>query len=321
MKVKLVVTGGAGFIGSNLIRALNEKGETDILVVDELGTGEKWKNLRGLLFQDYIGKQEFREWVRAGALSGVEAVFHLGACSSTDEPDASYLAENNYRYTRELCEWSLGHAVRFIYASSGATYGDGFHGYSDADENTPRLRPLNMYGYSKHMFDMWALSSGALEHIAGLKYFNVYGPGEDHKGDMRSVAHKAYGQIIESGEVKLFRSYRSDYKDGEQLRDFIYVRDAVDVTLHFHRNPEVSGIFNCGTGNARTWNDMANAVFSALGKKPRIQYIDMPETLRDKYQYRTEADISKLRSNGYDKPFTSLEDGIRDYVKNHLANG
>lgn len=318
MKVKHVVTGGAGFIGCNLVRALNERGETDILVVDELGSDIKWKNLVGLRFEDYMDKSDFRDQVGKGALSGVETIFHMGACSSTTETDAAYLMENNYRYTRELCEWALGHDVRFIYASSGATYGDGSQGYSDADEETPHLQPLNMYGYSKHLFDLWALSHGLLDRIAGLKYFNVYGPGEDHKGDMRSVVHKAHGQIRETGEVKLFRSHRKDYRDGEQVRDFVYVKDAVAVTLYFLDRPDVSGLFNCGTGQARTWNDLAKAVFAALGKEPRIRYIDMPEGLREKYQYRTEADITKLLRAGYDTPFTSLEDGIRDYVTGYL---
>ncbi len=318
MKVKHVVTGGAGFIGCNLVRALNERGEADILVVDELGSDIRWKNLVGLRFEEYMDKADFRDRVRQGALSGVETIFHMGACSSTTETNAAYLSDNNYGYTRELCEWALGHGARFIYASSGATYGDGSRGYSDSDEETPHLRPLNMYGYSKQMFDCWALSHGCFDRIAGLKYFNVYGPGEDHKGDMRSVVHKAHGQIMETGEVKLFRSHRKDYRDGEQVRDFVYVKDAVAVTLFFHDHPDASGLYNCGSGQARTWNDLAKAVFAALGKEPRIRYIDMPEGLREKYQYRTEADITKLRRAGYDAPFTSLEDGIREYVSGYL---
>ncbi len=318
MSEKFIVTGGAGFIGRNIVAGLNERGETDILVVDELGTDEKWKNLVGLEFADYLEKDEFRFAMRNDSLGEVSAVFHLGACSSTTEKNASYLADNNYRYTRELCEWCLHHDVRFIYASSAATYGDGSAGYSDADEAAARLRPLNMYGQSKHMFDLWALRHELFDRIVGLKYFNVYGPHEDHKGDMRSVVHKAFGQIRETGEVKLFKSYKPEYKDGEQKRDFLYVKDAVAVTLYFHENRRVSGLFNCGFGKARTWNDLAKAVFSAMGRPVKIQYIEMPEHLKAKYQYFTEADMTKLRRAGYGEPFTLLEDGVRDYAQNYL---
>ncbi len=319
MSDKFIVTGGAGFIGSNLIAALNARGEEDILVVDELATDEKWKNLQGLSFTDYWEKDDFRFHLRHDSLGEVNAVFHLGACSSTTEKNASFLADNNYRFTRELCEWCLNHDIRFIYASSAATYGDGALGYSDSDEVTPTLRPLNMYGYSKQMFDLWALKQGLLDRIAGIKYFNVYGPREDHKGDMRSVINKAYGQILETGEVKLFKSYKPEYKDGEQVRDFVFVDDAVDATLFFLDRADVSGLFNCGTGKARTWNDLVKAVFAAMGRPPKITYIEMPEILRAKYQYHTEADMAKLRGVGHRKEFTSLEDGIRKYVTEYLA--
>ena len=267
---------------------------------------------------DYWEKDDFLFALRNDSLGKVDAVFHLGANSSTTEKNASHLVENNYRFTRELCEWCLHHDIRFIYASSAATYGDGSLGYSDSDDVTPTLRPLNMYGWSKQMFDLWALRHGLFDRIAGLKYFNVYGPREDHKGDMRSVIHKAYHQILETGEVKLFKSYRPEYKDGEQVRDFVFVKDAVAVTLFFDDNRNVNGLFNCGTGKARTWNDLVKAVFAAMGRPPKITYIDMPETLREKYQYRTEADMTKLREAGYEEPFTSLEDGVADYVKNYL---
>jgi len=244
----------------------------------------------------------------------------MGACSSTTERDADYLLRNNYRYTRVLCEWSLANKARFVYASSAATYGDGSQGYSDDDGATPTLRPLNMYGYSKQMFDLWALQLGLFNRIVGLKYFNVYGPYEDHKGDMRSVVHKSYGQIMASGTVKLFKSYKKRYKDGEQKRDFIYVKDAVDVTLYFAERRSPGGLFNCGTGEARSWNDLARATFAAIGKKPKIEYIDMPESLREKYQYFTQDDVTKLRvPGGYSKPFTSLENGVKDYVSSYLA--
>ena len=319
MAERIVVTGGAGFIGSNIVAALNERGVDDILVVDELGRDEKWRNLVGLRYADYQEKDEFRAAIQYDRLADVDAVFHMGACTSTTETNASYLVDNNHRYTRELCEWCLEHDARFIYASSGATYGDGLQGYSDSDEVTPTLRPLNMYGYSKQMFDLWALRQGVLDRIVGLKYFNVFGPREDHKGDMRSVVNKAYHQISETGAVKLFKSYRPEYRDGEQERDFVYVRDAVDVTLFFHDNRDVSGLFNCGTGKVRTWNDLAKAVFSAMGKPPKIEYVDMPDSLRAKYQYHTKADTTKLQEAGYTGRFTSLEEGVSDYVKGWLT--
>lgn len=319
MSSKFIVTGGAGFIGSNIVAALNERGENDILVVDDLGHDEKWKNLVGLKFSDYQHKDEFRASLQYDRIAAVDAVFHMGACSSTTEKDAGFLADNNYRYTRELCEWCLQHDVRFIYASSAATYGDGSLGYSDSDEVTPTLRPLNMYGYSKQLFDLWAMKHELFDRIVGLKYFNVYGPREDHKGDMRSVVNKAFHQIRETGEVRLFKSYKPEYKDGEQVRDFMCVRDAVDVTLFFRDNQKTSGLFNCGSGTARTWNDLAKAVFAAMGKAVKITYIAMPDVLRDKYQYRTQADMTKLRDAGYVRPSTSLEDGVKDYVVSYLA--
>ena len=323
MSFKFIVTGGAGFIGSNLVAALNARGETDILVVDHLGQSEKWRNLSGLAFEDYMDKHEFRRLLREGKTfwsRDIATVFHLGACSATTEKDADYLADNNYRYTRELCEWCLANGKRFVYASSAATYGDGALGYSDDDALTPRLRPLNMYGYSKHMFDLWVLRRRLYDQIVGLKYFNVYGPHEAHKGDMRSVVHKAFGQIQAEGIMRLFRSHKPEFRDGEQTRDFVYVRDAVAVTLFFHDHPKVGGLYNCGTGKARTWNDLARAVFAALGQPCRIEYIDMPEALRGKYQYHTQAEVSKLRSAGYQAAFTELEDGVGDYVR-QLAEG
>jgi len=315
---KFIVTGGAGFIGSNIIAALNERGDDNILVVDDLGCDEKWKNLVGLKYDDYMDKDTFRAAIRDGKLSNVSAIFHMGACSATTETNAAYLADNNYQVTRELCQFCLKNDARFIYASSGATYGEGEQGYSDADSATPRLRPLNMYGYSKHMFDLWALRHHLLGKIVGLKFFNVYGPREDHKGDMRSVVHKAYGQIRQTGAVKLFKSYKPEYKDGEQVRDFVYVKDAVNVCLFFEGRRDVSGLFNVGTGRCRTWLDLARAVFAAMNRPPNIEFIDMPETLRPKYQYHTEADVGKLRAAGYRTPFTSLEDGVRDYVQTYL---
>ena len=318
MNITHIVTGGAGFIGSNVVKALNARGIQDILVADHLRSGEKWKNLNGLRFEDYLDKSALMAACESGVLDSVKTVIHLGACSSTTESDADYLADNNYRYTRRLCEWAIRRGARFVYASSAATYGDGSLGYTDSDEVTPNLHPLNMYGYSKQMFDLWALKNKLFDRITGLKYFNVYGPGEAHKDDMRSVVHKAYGQIKTTGQVKLFKSYRPEYGDGEQVRDFIYVQDAVKVTLFFADHPEISGLFNCGTGQARSWNDLARAVFSAMKLPVKIEYIEMPEALRGKYQYHTESDVRKLRAAGCTENFQSLENGIQDYVRHYL---
>lgn len=313
---KFVITGAAGFIGRNLVAELNARGEDRLLLVDELGTSEKWRNLVGLRYEDIWDPGMMRRAVLENTDPGdIEAVIHLGACSATTETDADYLLDNNYRTTRDLCEWCLDHGVRFVYASSAATYGDGALGYSDADERTPHYAPLNMYGYSKHMFDLWALKNGLLDRIAGLKYFNVYGPFEQHKGDMRSVVHKATEQILAEGRVKLFRSHRPDYRDGEQLRDFVFVKDAVDVTLWLAGAGAPSGLFNCGTGTARSWLDLTRAVFAALGREQVIEFIDMPATLQPKYQYYTCAEMEKLRAAGYTAGFTALEEGVRETVR------
>lgn len=314
----VIVTGAAGFIGRNVVAALNARGRTNLLLVDRLGTDEKWRNLRGLAFEDLIAPDTLLAAIQAGRAPAATAIIHLGACSATTERNADFLLENNYRYTRILCEWALAQRTRFVYASSAATYGDGALGYRDAEAELGALRPLNMYGQSKHWFDLWAQRHGLFDRIVGLKYFNVFGPFEDHKGDMRSLVHKAYGQIVTRGWIELFESDRPDYAHGEQKRDFIYVRDAVDVTLHFAEHGSASGLFNCGTGQARTWLDLARALFAAIGRPPDIRYIPMPEILRGRYQYFTQADTTKLRAAGYSQPFTSLEDGVRDYVHSHL---
>ena len=314
----IIVTGGAGFIGSNLVAALNARGEYNVVIVDQLLDDERWRNLVGLRFEDFINKNDFRTMLRENRFGPVETVFHLGACSSTTERNADFLVENNYRYTRELCEWCLRRSVRFIYASSAATYGDGGLGYADDDQVTWRLRPLNIYGYSKQMFDLWALKNDLFKSIAGLKYFNVFGPREDHKGDMMSVVAKSFHQIQKTGKVRLFKSYRPEYADGEQKRDFVYVREAVRLTLFLRDHPEVSGLFNCGSGQARSWNELVKAVYAALGRDPNIEYIDMPEILRGKYQYYTRADMAKIHAAGYPDEGLSLEDGVRDYVQNYL---
>ncbi len=315
----IIVTGGAGFIGSAVVWKLNELGINDIIIVDHLGESDKWKNLNGLNFADIYHKDEFYDLFTNGELPfETEAVFHLGACSSTTEKDADYLLYNNYKYTQELAKFALNNNARFIYASSAATYGGGERGYADDENEIENLRPLNMYGYSKQLFDLWAKREGILNKIAGLKYFNVYGPNEYHKGDMRSVIHKAFGQIMETGEVKLFKSYKDEYKDGEQLRDFIYVKDAVEMTLYFLEHKDKNGLFNIGTGSARNWNDLVSAIFNSMGKPINIEYIEMPEYLREKYQYFTQAELTKLREAGYTKEISSIEKGVEDYVKNYL---
>ncbi|MHC4658786.1 MAG: ADP-glyceromanno-heptose 6-epimerase [Planctomycetota bacterium] len=315
----IVVTGGAGFIGSALIAALNSRGVSDILVVDQLGCDQRWKNLRNLSFADYVEKDDFLEMVMARkSPSGIKAVLHMGACTDTTETDASYLIKNNYEYSKLLAQWATDADIRFIYASSAATYGDGSAGFSDNEKEIESLRPLNPYGYSKQLFDLWARKAGLLKKIVGLKYFNVFGPNEYHKGEMRSFVVKAFEQINAKGKVGLFKSYKSEYKDGEQMRDFLYVKDAVDMTLYFLDNPAAGGLFNIGTGRARTWNDLVKAVFAAMEKKPNIEYIEMPESIRNQYQYFTQADITKLKQAGYKKETTPLEDAIKDYVQNYL---
>lgn len=315
----IVVTGGAGFIGSALVWKLNREGIERVLVVDHLGSGDKWKNLAHLKFDDFLPKEEFLRRIEHNEpLPKLSAVVHFGACSSTTERDADYLLANNYRYSRVVAQWCLERDVRMVYASSAATYGDGSRGYCDDEDATPTLRPLNAYGYSKQLFDAWALRSGALEKIVGLKFFNVFGPNEYHKGEMRSVAFKAFHQIQATGCVQLFRSHRPQYADGGQQRDFIYVKDCVEA-VWWLLQARMGGLFNLGTGQARTFNDLAAAVFAALGRPPRIEYIPMPEVLRDRYQYFTQADMRKLRATGCPLKFTPLEDAIKDYVGNYLA--
>jgi len=315
----IVVTGGAGFIGSAIVWALNMKGTDNIIIVDRLGETEKWKNLVGLRYSDIYHKDEFINIVEDDSLPfQVEAILHLGACSSTTEKDADYLLYNNYKYSQALCAYCLEKDARFIYASSAATYGSGENGYIDDEENLNNLNPLNMYGYSKHIFDMWAIREEILDSIVGIKYFNVFGPNEYHKGDMRSVIHKAFGQIKETGKVQLFKSYNNKYEDGMQMRDFIYIKDAVEMTLHFLENTNENGLFNVGTGKARTWVDLVYSIFRAMKLEPNIEFIDMPKELREKYQYFTEADIEKLRKSGYKKEIIDLENSVEDYVTNYL---
>jgi ADP-L-glycero-D-manno-heptose 6-epimerase len=315
----IVVTGAAGFIGSAIVWRLNTLGKEDIVIVDELGMEEKWKNLVGLKYSDFIHKDDFIAMILDDEVTfSIDSLIHMGANSSTTEMNADHLLFNNYEYTKELAKYSIKNDIRFIYASSAATYGDGSLGFDDDENRLETLRPLNMYGYSKQMFDLWAKRQGILNKIAGLKYFNVFGPNEYHKGDMRSVAHKAFGQINDTGKLRLFKSHNPRYKDGEQLRDFVYIKDAVDMTLFFLEHKEKNGIYNIGAGKARTWNDLAKAIFNALNKPLNIEYFDPPKQLEEKYQYFTEANLDKLKKAGYNKPLTSLEEGVSDYIKNYL---
>ncbi|HEX5398922.1 MAG TPA: ADP-glyceromanno-heptose 6-epimerase, partial [Verrucomicrobiae bacterium] len=292
----------------------------NIVVCDILGTNEKWRNLTPLRFADYVEAADLLPRLQNGALGKFDLALHMGACSSTTEKDATYLIKNNFEFTRDLAAWALMNQTRFVYASSAATYGDGSAGMEDDESRLDTLRPLNMYGYSKHLFDLHAKRAGFLDKMIGLKYFNVYGPNEDHKADMRSLVHKSFTQVHSEGVIRLFKSYREEYQHGEQKRDFLYVKDAVAMTLHLAATKQTGGLFNIGSGGARTWIDLANSVFAALRREPEIQFIEMPETIREKYQYFTQADISKLRAAGYKEQITSLEDAVADYVRNYLVH-
>lgn len=312
----IVVTGGAGFIGSALVHGLNQKGIEDIWLVDDIDHPEKQKNLDTLTYARWVGKDDFLQEI--AGLKECSAILHMGACSSTTETNEAYLRKNNFEYTQSLAEYCLKNEVRFIYASSAATYGAGENGYSDDESLLETLTPLNLYGYSKQWFDLWAKETGALKTIVGLKYFNVFGPNEYHKGDMQSMVRKGFLQARDAGALNLFKSYKPGYEDGGQERDFLYVRDAVAMTLFFLEHKEIGGIFNVGSGKARNWNDLASAVFESINKKVNIKYIDMPESIRNQYQYHTCAEMGKIRSAGFVEEITSLEDGVSDYVKNYL---
>ena len=314
-----IVTGGAGFIGSAMVWKLNACGLDDILVVDNLASSEKWKNLVNRSYTAYMHRDDFLRAIQAGDITEpVEAIYHLGACSSTTERDADFLMRNNLEYTKAVCTFARQKEARFINASSAATYGDGSRGFDDDPGAMHTLRPLNMYGYSKQLFDLWAKKNGLLGAMASLKFFNVYGPNEQHKDDMRSVVNKAFHQISAGGGMMLFKSSRPDYADGGQMRDFVYVKDCVDIMWWLTQNPKAGGIFNVGTGRARTWNDLLQAVFAAMGKPVNISYGPMPDHLRGKYQYFTEARMDRLRDAGYTAPMTSIEEGVADYVQNYL---
>ncbi|MFH1046482.1 MAG: ADP-glyceromanno-heptose 6-epimerase [Candidatus Omnitrophota bacterium] len=315
MSKKIVVTGGAGFIGSCLIWKLNQQGIRDILVVDHLGDSLKWRNLVNKDFNDYIEKDDFLKKVQENKLDrDIDVIVHLGACTSTTCNDATYFMRNNYEYSKELATFALKHKIPFLYASSAATYGMGEQGFSDSDEVSRKLKPLNIYGYSKQLFDLWVLRNGLINKVTGFKFFNVFGPNEYHKGEMMSVIAKSYDKVLKDRKIRLFKSYRDDYADGEQKRDFVYVKDVVDVVYHFIENPGKTGIYNLGSGAARTWNELASALFSAIGLPLKTEYIEMPPEIRDKYQYYTQADLNKLRKAGVDHLFHEFSDAVKDYA-------
>lgn len=313
----IVVTGGAGFIGSALVRHLNDLGKRNLILVDNLGSSEKWKNLVGKQFHTLLHKDQLFSWLE-GKGKQIEAILHLGACSSTVETNANYLLENNTHYSIRLAQFAFDHQIRFIYASSAATYGDGALGFSDDHALLERYLPLNMYGYSKHLFDLWLKEEGHLDKVVGLKYFNVYGPNEYHKGRMCSAIVKMVPDSLKEGRIRLFKSNAPElFGDGEQKRDFIYVKDVVALTASFLESGEC-GIFNVGAGEAQTWNRLANAVIRALDRPVRIEYIEMPEDLMRKYQNYTCADMSKATQRGLFKLRYSLEEGVEDYIRNYL---
>lgn len=316
----IILTGGAGFIGSGILRTLNDRGHKNIIVVDNLGKTDKWKNLVGKQVSDVLHKDQLFSWLDNNS-SKVQAFIHMGACSSTVEPDANYLLENNYRYSRKLAEFALKHGIRFIYASSAATYGDGNKGFRDDHGQLETLEPLNMYGHSKHLFDLWLKQEGHLDKVAGLKFFNVYGPNEYHKGRMASQIIRMVPQVQNEGVIKLFKSYDKRFPDGGQQRDFVYIKDIASMVCAFLDN-SATGIYNLGTGTPNTWNHLAEAVFKAMKKPVKIEYIPMPDDLQGKYQYYTEADTTKAKKAlGKDFTATSLDKGVEDYVQNYLLSG
>jgi ADP-L-glycero-D-manno-heptose 6-epimerase len=321
---KILVTGGAGLIGSALVWALNRLGFRDIIVSDRLSDDGRYKNLVPLHFSDYVDADDLMPYLKSDFAKDIRTIFHLGACADTMETDGRFLMKNNFEFTKNLAHHAENCALRFVYASSAATYGDGTRGMDD-EAPLQNLRPLNMYGYSKHLFDIYAQSRGM--KLYGMKYFNVFGPNEAHKGPMISMVARAYEQIRGEGEVRLFKSYREDCGDGWQRRDFLYVKDAVDMTIFLGNVPEkingreTAGIYNIGSGEARTWLDLVRPIFEVLDKPWHVQFIEMPENLRTRYQYYTCANIQKLRGIGYEKSLTPLEDALRDYVVNYLIPG
>ncbi|MCB1175726.1 MAG: ADP-glyceromanno-heptose 6-epimerase, partial [Leptospiraceae bacterium] len=331
-----------GLIGSAVVRELNLQGRRDLILVDHLGQSDKWHNLRSLLYAEYVEKDAFRSVMQSVCAQGrsaadvhaitppgaitpaileqIDTIIHLGANSATTEKDASHLIDNNYRYSIEVARLATVLNARLVYASSAATYGDGSHGFVDRfDDYLDQLRPLNAYGYSKHAFDLYMRDQFQGPAFAGLKYFNVYGPNEYHKGDMRSVVHKAFEQIESNGRLALFKSYRPDYQDGEQKRDFLYVADAARMTVHLAlQNRSARGLFNLGSGQAHTWLELAAAIFASMSRPVEVDFIEMPAALRSKYQYYTCAPVESLRSAGFNATITPLNAAVEDYIRNYL---
>ena len=313
----IVLTGGCGFIGSNVLECLNQHGITNVVVVDELDDTDKWKNLVGKSFCEILDKSQLFDWLN----DDVEAIIHLGACSSTVETDSNYLLENNYRYSKRLAEWAFERDVRFIYASSAATYGDGSKGFSDDHALLEQYEPLNMYGFSKHIFDLWLKREGLLERAVGLKYFNVYGPNEYHKGRMASAILKMVPDVQREGKIHLFKSSEPEkFGDGDQVRDFIYVKDAAEMTVQFLDN-DLGGIFNIGTGKEQTWNQLARGVIKGVDCDGKIEYISMPADLIGKYQNYTCAGMEKSHAKKLYMPKYTLEDAVVDYVRGYVLHG
>jgi len=320
----IIITGGAGFIGSNILAQLTEEGRSELVVCDWLETGDKWRNIAASNVEDVIAPEGLFAFLDRHAQQ-IDAVIHMGAISSTTEPDVDLIVRSNIRLTNDLWDWCASTGTRLIYASSAATYGDGDQGFADDQsmEGLARLAPLNAYGWSKHVVDRRIarrLSQGGAKppQWAGLKFFNVYGPNEYHKGGQKSVVAHIHPDARTGGPVRLFKSHNPQYEDGGQLRDFVYVKDCARVVSWLLETPSVNGLFNLGTGEARSFKDLAHAAFAALNRQPNINYVDTPEQIRDKYQYFTQAEMAKLRAAGYEAPFTSLEDGVADYVRTYL---
>lgn len=318
--MSIVVTGGAGFIGSCIVRSLNDRNRDNIIIVDDIASTDKWMNMRNKRYLTYIHKNSLL--TELSRLNGIEAIIHMGACSSTTERDFDYLWKNNFEYTKILWEYCAEHHITFIYASSAATYGDGSKGFDDR-QDIDQLEPLNGYGYSKQVFDQWVKhqAKNFPKQYVGLKFFNVYGPNEYCKGSMASMVFHGYRQIHETGKIKLFKSYKESIADGDQRRDFVYVKDVCDVIMWLLDHPEVNGVFNVGAGRAQSFKELAEATFHALGKEPNIEFIDMPDSIKDKYQYYTKAEMSRLREAGYRRDFMDIEQGAADYVQNYLVKG
>lgn len=317
----IIVTGGAGFIGSCMVRTLNDMGREDLIIVDHIAETEKWMNLRNKKYLEYVPREQFLERLDSDDFGKIGGIIHLGACSATTERDFDYLWMNNVEYTKALWRYATKHQIPFIYASSAATYGGGEVGFDDTC-NIDELRPLNGYGYSKQVFDQWAKkqTEAPAQHV-GLKFFNVYGPNEYYKESMASMVFHGYRQMVADGEIRLFKSENPQYADGGQLRDFVYVKDVCKVIQFFMNHPEKSGLFNVGTGRAQSFQELVSAVFTAVGEEPNIKFIDMPEHLREKYQYYTQAELAHLREAGYTDAFMDVTEGVTDYVTNYLAKG